>query len=63
MHHLDYNKHLPDGIAVTMIDHFDPIIDMSTECHYNPDYWMQYKNGSTPMKEMEGIYVQFRYRR
>jgi hypothetical protein len=56
--------------SIGMIESYDPVIDMANaslhsqicrtenlgaECHYTGDYWtMTYKNGSTPMKEMEG---------
>ena len=61
MHHPDY-KHLSDGgtSSIGMLESYDPVIDMATECHYSTDYWaMPYKNGSTPMKEMEGKYIEF----
>ena len=36
--------------------HFDNILNlnMTADYHYGVDYWSGYKNGSTPMKEMEG---------
>lgn len=50
------------GMAVNMnsqhhMEHFDNILNLnlSNEYHYGMEYWNgSYKNGSTPMKEMEG---------
>ncbi|CAO1408333.1 unnamed protein product [Diamesa serratosioi] len=63
MNHTDYNKHIQmsdGGISMAMsqhsIDHFESVLNlnMGTDYHYNPEYWSTaYKNGSTPMKEME----------
>lgn len=66
MNHLDYSKHMQisdGGITMTSLnlnqsmDHYDSALNlnMTTDYHYNPEYWpTAYKNGSTPMKEMEG---------
>lgn len=39
-------------------EHFDNVLNLNMNNDYqqfNPDYWnSSYKNGSTPMKEMEG---------
>jgi hypothetical protein len=38
-------------------DHYDNVLNlnMNNDYHFNSDYWnSSYKNGSTPMKEMEG---------
>lgn len=39
------------------MDHFENVLNlnMSNDYHYGMEYWSgPYKNGSTPMKEMEG---------
>lgn len=39
------------------MEHFDNVLNlnMSNDYHYGVEYWnSSYKNGSTPMKEMEG---------
>lgn len=39
------------------MEHFDNVLNlnMNTDYHYGMEYWNgSYKNGSTPMKEMEG---------
>lgn len=69
MNHADFNKHmqisdggLTSGISMTPVtqqsmDHFENVLNLNmvTDYHYNPEYWTTaYKNGSTPMKEMEG---------
>jgi hypothetical protein len=40
------------------MEHFDNVLNLnmnSSDYHYGVDYWNNsYKNGSTPMKEMEG---------
>lgn len=50
-HHL---HHHPTAVA----EHFDNVLNlnMNNDYHqFNADYWnTSYKNGSTPMKEMEG---------
>jgi hypothetical protein len=52
------------GMAMNMnsqvhhsMEHFDNVLNlnMSNDYHYGMEYWNgSYKNGSTPMKEMEG---------
>lgn len=50
------------GMAMNMnaqhhMEHFDNVLNlnMNNEYHYGMEYWNgSYKNGSTPMKEMEG---------
>ena len=38
------------------VSHFENILNlnMTADYHYGVEYWNGYKNGSTPMKEMEG---------
>jgi hypothetical protein len=50
------------GMAMNMnaqhhMEHFDNVLNlnMNNDYHYGVEYWNgSYKNGSTPMKEMEG---------
>lgn len=50
------------GMAMNMnaqhhMEHFDNVLNlnMNTDYHYGMEFWNgSYKNGSTPMKEMEG---------
>lgn len=50
------------GLAMNMnaqhhMEHFDNVLNlnMNNDYHYGVEYWNgSYKNGSTPMKEMEG---------
>lgn len=50
------------GMAMNMnaqhhMEHFDNVLNlnMTNDYHYGVEYWNgSYKNGSTPMKEMEG---------
>jgi hypothetical protein len=50
------------GMAMNMnaqhhMEHFDNVLNlnMTSDYHYGAEYWNgSYKNGSTPMKEMEG---------
>lgn len=50
------------GMAMNMnaqhhMEHFDNVLNlnMNNDYHYGMEYWNgSYKNGSTPMKEMEG---------
>lgn len=53
MHH---HHHHP--AAVVASEHFDNVLNLNMNHDYNQfnsDYWnTSYKNGSTPMKEMEG---------
>lgn len=50
------------GMAMNMnaqhhMEHFDNVLNlnMNNDYHYGAEYWNgSYKNGSTPMKEMEG---------
>jgi hypothetical protein len=55
--------HISDGsMAMNMnvqhhMEHFDNVLNlnMNNDYHYGMEYWNgNYKNGSTPMKEMEG---------
>lgn len=43
--------------AAHHMEHFDNVLNlnMNNDFHYGVEYWNgSYKNGSTPMKEMEG---------
>lgn len=73
MNHADFNKHMQisdggiqaNGVSMTSVtqqtmDHFENVLNLNmvTDYHYNPEYWSSaYKNGSTPMKEMEGRFL------
>jgi hypothetical protein len=59
MHH---HHHQTMAAGFTHLDHYDPVMEMSNDCHFNPEYWSPpYKNGSTPMKEMEGNTMEGRF--
>ena len=48
-----HQHHHSNGVT----DHYDNVLNLnlSNDYHYGTDYWnSSYKNGSTPMKEMEG---------
>jgi hypothetical protein len=59
---------MSDGSAMNMnvhhhhADHFENVLNLNMNTdyhHYGTEYWnASYKNGSTPMKEMEGEDVQ-----
>lgn len=51
------NGHAIAGMAMNHMDHFENVLNlnMTNDYHYGMEYWSgPYKNGSTPMKEMEG---------
>lgn len=50
-----HHHHHP--IATVSTEHFDNVLNlnMNNDYQYSADFWnSSYKNGSTPMKEMEG---------
>lgn len=72
MHHSDFRHHLTTGItdgAFTPVSHmsmfpphhehgYESSMEITNDYHFNADYWSApYKNGSTPMKEMEGRHL------
>ena len=54
---MNVHHHIPTAISGAASEHFDILnLNMGNDYHqFNVDYWNNsYKNGSTPMKEMEG---------
>ena len=55
---MNMNIHHHHHHANTATDHYDNVLNLNLNNdyhHYGADYWnSSYKNGSTPMKEMEG---------
>lgn len=66
MHPANFRHHIPTNLSESVMttisgslshfDHFDATpMEIVHDYHINLDYWnTAYKNGSTPMKEMEG---------